>query len=207
MPPDQLFRQSQLQTHAAHFVFEEVPQWLDQLKPQLVRQAADVVVGLDGRGGAVGISARFDHVGIERSLRQKPRVRNREGLVAKHFDEHAANNFAFLLRVGNAGQLRQEPLARIGDMQIGFEVATETILDLFRLPLPQESVIHKDAGELRSDRAEQQSRRHRRINPAGQSADDAALPHVFTDRLDFPLDQRADPPGSLATANLPDEVT
>ena len=71
MPPDEVFRQAQLQAQPADFVLEQVAQRLDQLEAQLRRQAADVVVQLDRRGRAVGRRAAFDHVGIERALGQK----------------------------------------------------------------------------------------------------------------------------------------
>ena len=74
MPPDDFFRQAELQAELADFVLEQIAQRLDQLEAELRRQAADVVVQLDRVGRAVGGGAAFDHVGIERALGQELRV-------------------------------------------------------------------------------------------------------------------------------------
>ncbi len=72
MPPDPIFGQAKCQADLAHLVFEEHAQRLDQLEGHVFRQTAHVVVRLDARRGRGGIVAgAFDHVGIERSLRQE----------------------------------------------------------------------------------------------------------------------------------------
>ena len=83
MPPDDLLRQAQLQAELAHFVLEQVAQRLDQLEAKFFGQAADVVVQLDGGGGAVGGGAAFDHVGIERALGEELGVVDRGGFVVE----------------------------------------------------------------------------------------------------------------------------
>ena len=82
MPPDAFFGQAQLQTQPAHFVLEQILERLDQLEAEFRRQAADVVVRLDGGGWAVLRGAAFDHVGIERSLGQEANVLDVSGLVS-----------------------------------------------------------------------------------------------------------------------------
>ena len=72
--PDDFFRQAELQAELADFVFEQVAQRFDQVETQLRRQAADVVMQLDRVGWPVGCGAAFDHVGVERALRQKLRA-------------------------------------------------------------------------------------------------------------------------------------
>ena len=68
MPPDDVFRQAELQAEPADFVFEQIAQRFDQFEAQLRRQAADVVVELDRVGRAVDGGAAFDDVGVERAL-------------------------------------------------------------------------------------------------------------------------------------------
>ena len=63
-------RQAERHAQFAHFVLEQFAQRLEQLQVQRFRQAADVVVRLDGVR-LLGLRAgRFDHVGIDRALRQ-----------------------------------------------------------------------------------------------------------------------------------------
>ena len=70
MPPDEFFRQAELQAEPADFVFEQIAQRFDQFEAELRRQAADVVVQLDRVGRAVDGGAAFDHVRVERALGQ-----------------------------------------------------------------------------------------------------------------------------------------
>ena len=72
--------QAELGADPAHLVLEEHAQRLDQLEVHVLGQAADVVVRLDLRGGAVRLP-RLDHVGVERALHQEAHVAERRGLV------------------------------------------------------------------------------------------------------------------------------
>ena len=108
MPPDDFFRQAELQAQLADFVLEQIAQRLDQLEAQLLRQAADVVVQLDRRRRAVGRGAAFDHVGIERALGQKLGVLDLGRFVVEALDERVADAPALFLRIGDAGQRRRE---------------------------------------------------------------------------------------------------
>ena len=78
-----------------------------------------------------------------------------------------------LLRVGDAGQGRQEAVAGVDDVQVGLEVVAERAAHRLGLALAQQAVVDEDARDLRADGPEQQRRRHRRIDAAGQAADDA----------------------------------
>ncbi len=50
------WRQAELSAERADFVLEELAQGLDQLQVHALGQAADIVVRLDGDGGAAGRS-------------------------------------------------------------------------------------------------------------------------------------------------------
>ena len=60
--------QPELEAELPDLIFEQVPQRLDELELEVIWQAADVVVELDRRRGAVGRCTAFDDVGIERAL-------------------------------------------------------------------------------------------------------------------------------------------
>jgi hypothetical protein len=53
----------------AHVVLEQFAQRLDQFEVQRFRQAARVVVALDGLA-LLALAGAFDHVGVNRALRQ-----------------------------------------------------------------------------------------------------------------------------------------
>ncbi len=92
-------RQAQLFGDGADFVLEQKAQRLDQLQVHVFGQAADIVMRLD-LGRALG--ARFDHVRVERALRQKRRVGQFAGLFLEDAHELFADDLALALRVGDA---------------------------------------------------------------------------------------------------------
>ena len=71
----------------------------------LFGQSSHVVMTLDDLARDV---ERFDAVGIDGSLCQPLRPFNLAGFGIEDLDEVAANDFALLLRVGNAGEVIEE---------------------------------------------------------------------------------------------------
>ena len=93
----------------AHLVLEQVAQRLDQLEVHVLGQAAHVVVALDVGGG---LRAGLDHVGVQRALHEEPRARVLARDLLEHADELLADRLALGLGVGDARELREEPVLR-----------------------------------------------------------------------------------------------
>ena len=132
---------------------------------------------------AAGERHALDHVGIERALGEKlDRAAAVAGDAARfgveHVDEQLADRLAFGLGVIDAGERLQELVGRVDMDKRDVEVAAEQAHHLVRFPLPHEPVIDEHAGQLIADRFVDQHRRHRRIDPAGQAADDARAPDL-----------------------------
>ena len=111
MAPDEMLGQAQLAAQRAHLVLEQLAQRLDQLQVHALGQAADVVVRLDGHRRPAGERHALDHVGVERALGQELGAAELLGLLLEHVDEQRADGLALGLRVGLAGQRREEALA------------------------------------------------------------------------------------------------
>ena len=103
-------------------------------------------------------AAAFDHVGIERALGQELGALDLGRLVGKALDEGVADPPPLFLRIGHAGQRRQELVLGLDDVQVGLEVVGELADDRLLLVLPQQAVVDQDARELRADRLGQQAR-------------------------------------------------
>src|SRR5215213_4863811 len=103
---DDRLRESHLEPDRAYLVLEQVAQRLDQLEPQVGRQAADVVMGLDLLGGLRLGRRAFDHIRVERPLGEEldlPGIALDLGrLFLEHADELVADDLAFLLWVLDA---------------------------------------------------------------------------------------------------------
>ena len=89
MPVHHLGRQPELDADAAYLVLEQLAQRLDQLQFHGRRQAADVVMRLDDVRLAGARPGGFDHVRIDRALRQKARIAQLARLLVEHLDEQA----------------------------------------------------------------------------------------------------------------------
>ena len=103
-------------------VLEERLQGLDEFEVHVLGQAADVVVALDGRRRALDRDA-LDDVGVERALREEPYVTEPLRFLLEDADELGADDLALLLRVFDAGELVEEPVARVDDVDLEVQLA------------------------------------------------------------------------------------
>jgi hypothetical protein len=67
-------RHTEREAEFAHLVLEELAQGLEEFELHALRQAADVVMRLDLRGGLAFGAARLDHIGIDGALHEKARA-------------------------------------------------------------------------------------------------------------------------------------
>ena len=174
MAPDEAVGQAQLAAERAHLVLEQRAQRLDQRQPHRFGKAAHIVMRLDRDRGPARDADRFDHIGVERALGQKPCAPRRGGVFLEDVDEQPPDRLALDLGVGHAGQRAQKKRAFIGMDQRDVVVVAEHGHDLLRLALAQKTVVDKDAGEPVPDRLVDQDGGHRAVHPARQAADHAA---------------------------------
>ena len=91
-------------------------------------------------------------------------------------------------------------------IELDAEVAAEGLDDLLALVLAHEAVVDEDAGELVADGLVHQRGGHRRVDAAGQAADDPAVADLRPDRRDLLLDDRGHRPRRPAPAGVVEEV-
>ena len=164
LAPDHPLGQAELLADAAHLVLEEEAERLDELHLHVGRKSADVVVRLDERGDSVLAAAGLDDVGVERPLDEEAHVTEAACLLLEDTDELLADDLALLLRVGDAGEPREEALLRLHVDERHVEVAAERLHHLLGLVLAQEAVVDEDARELVADGLVHEERRDRRVD-------------------------------------------
>ena len=199
-------RQAQFESQLAHFVLEQAFQRFDQLEPHFLRQAADVVMALDHRGGIAGDRHGLDHVGIKRALREEFRFAGAFGGRFENFDERFADDLAFALRVGHAFEPLQEQLRGVLVLQFDLEMPPENLAHDLRFASAQHAVVDENAGELVANGFVQQRRRHAGIHAAAQAEDHLLLADLRADLLDRLVDVVVHRPVLAAAANVVDEV-
>src|SRR2546428_8771659 len=102
-------------------------------------------------------------------------------------DEFVADDFAFLLRVGNPCQLAEKTLSRIYSHDMQAELVTQVLLDFLEFILAQHAVIDEDAGEAGgtipvAPNTINQRSRHRGVHPARKRAESTATPDQVAHR-------------------------
>ena len=96
-------------------------------------------------------------------------------------DELLADHAPLPLRIGDPGQLREEPVLRLHVDERNAEVTAEGLLHLIRLSVSVQPVVDEDAGELIADRTVDEERRDGGVDPAGERAQDLGLTDLLPD--------------------------
>ena len=135
-------------------------------------------------------AARLDHVRVERALYEEARVAQFARLLLEHPDELLADDLAFGLGIGHAGETSQEPVLRLDRHQRHLEGVAERGDHLVALVLAHQAVVHEDAGELIAHGPVHQQGGDRRVDAPGEPADHALARNLGPDPLDLLLDHR-----------------
>jgi hypothetical protein len=171
-----VMRQAERDAEFAHFILEQLAQRFEQLEVELFGQAADVVMALDGVRLPGFRSGGFDHVGVDRSLRQPAGVAELAGLGLENLDKLAADDLAFLLGIDNSLQVAHELRRRVDVHHLDAEIAGKGVHHLFGFVEAQQAVIDEDAGQLFADRALNQRRSDRGIDAARKTENHLFVP-------------------------------
>ena len=212
LAPDQPLGQAELGADGADLVLEQRPQRLDELEPQVVRQAADVVVGLDRRRARA--PAGLDHVGVQGALHQEarpaPAALPASASLAASSSNTRMNSAPIALRLASGSttpwSFSRKRDSRVDGHERHLEGVAERPHDLLALVLAHQAVVDEHARQLLADRAVHEQRRHRGVHAAGQAADHAAVPHLLADPANLFLDDRRRRPRLLAAAHLRQEA-
>ena len=152
MTADDVFRNAEFAAKVAHLVFEKLAERLDQLHVHVFRQAAYIVMRLDGNAGSTDEGDALNHVRIKCPLCQEIRATYLLRLLVEDFYEETANNLTLLFRIVLPFKFTDEQLTRVAVDQFYVELVAERLDDLFRFALTQQTVIHEDTSELLTDR-------------------------------------------------------
>ena len=149
---------------------------------------------------------RFNHVRIDRALRQPLRALDLGGLFLEHLDEHACPMILrFFSGIGLALQRIQKTALGVHADHLHAHVLGEGRHHLIAFVEAQQAVVHENAGELLADGAMQQRRHHGRIHAAGQTEHHLVLANLLRTDATM-LDDVARRPQRLAAADVVHET-
>src|SRR5256712_4783311 len=165
-------------------VLVEVAQRFDELQLHVLRQAADVVVGLDS---IPELASALDPVRGDRPLDQ---MVGPEGcrLPLEELDELAADDGPFLLRVDDARQRPEEFVCGLDDPMPHAEFL-QGLRDVLGLSFPHESGVDVDREKAISEGATREDRCRGAVDPT-RTGDDRLARHGLADGPDLFGDER-----------------
>ena len=150
----------------SNFILKKLPQRLHQLHFHPLRQAADIVVRLDRDARPSGCADAFDHVRVERSLREKIGSTRIGCCLVEHVNEQLSNSFAFYFRVFHAFERINKQVACVLVNQPDVVVVAEHGDDFVRFSVAHHARIDENAGQPVSDGFMDQHGCNRAINTA-----------------------------------------
>ena len=128
------------------------------------------------------------------------------GFLLEDADELLADDLPLLFWIRHAVETREEALLRLHVDEGHVEVSGEGFDDMLGLVLAEEPVVDEHARELVADRLVHEERSDRRVDAAGERAQDPLRADGRTDPLDLLLDHRGWRPGRRSTGDLVQEV-
>lgn len=149
--------------------------------------------------------AAFDDVGVDRALNEIVDLADFSSLFLENADEFLADDLAFGLRVGDAGEPRQKALRDVRADEVHVKLAAEDALDVVALVFAKKAVVDEDAGELFADRLVDHDGRDRGVDAAGHRAEDAPVADLSAELFDRTLDEVAHDPVAPAVTNIEEE--
>ena len=132
------------------------------------------MVALDSGTGAG--AARFNDVRVDSALNEVIDMTDFLGFFFKDANEFFADNLAFLFRIADALEFRQETFLGVNTDEVHVKVSFEDLFHLVAFVLTKQAMVNKDAGELLTHGLVDENRSNRGINAAAHGAQDILIP-------------------------------
>src|SRR5699024_6890464 len=172
--------QTKLAAHGTDFVFKQQAQRFNQFEFNIIRQATNIVVGLDVRSAIT--AAGFNHVRVQSTLDQEIHGgsfwRFFQSLCHSAFkgpNKLRTNGLTLGLWVGDTGKLRQESLSLMRGDQLRASRRHEVLFNLLTLDSAQQAVVDEYTGQPVADSALHQSCSNRGVDAAGETTNGSAV--------------------------------
>ena len=169
------------------------------------------MVALDRDRGAAGEGYAFDHVRIERALRQEFRrattiARNLLGFRFEDIDEEFADCLALGFRIAHAIKRAEEHIARINMHERDVVSVAEQRDDFLRLAHAHQAVIDEDASQAIANRFMDEHGSNSGVDTTRQTAQDTTIADLIADGLDRLATESGHGPIALQASDLMHEV-
>ena len=163
------------------------------------------MVALD-EGGRPPNRDTLDHIRIQRALCEILTIFERTSGLLEDLDEQVADYLALLLRIGDASERGEEPLAGTHNGYVDAELLPEHGHDLACLAFPQQAVIDEDRDEVIANCSREKHSNDGRVDSATGGAHYFPAADELSAPRDLALDERARGPAGLAIAYPDDEI-
>ena len=172
---------------AAHFIFEEEAERLDELEVHLFGKTADVVVALDFARRAID-GGGLDDVGVDGALAEPTRIFYFHCLGVEDLDEVGADDFTFLLRLCDTCEVGHEAVGRIDTDDVEIHVlilCKDALIFIFT----EQTVVDEYASEVFANGFVEEHSGDGGVYATRETEDYAVLPDELADVGDGALDE------------------
>ena len=107
---------------------------------------------------ATGTRCRFDHIRVDRTLRQEAGIFKLCSFFFKDIDKQLTDNLAFVFRITNTIECVEKAFFRIHSDDIDPHIVSEGLHDLIAFVQTQQAIVNKYTSQLLADSAVQQRR-------------------------------------------------
>lgn len=184
---EEVWRDVEGSSDAAYFIFEEEAERLDELEVHLLGKTADVVVALDFARRTID-GGGLDDIWIDGALTEPACVFYLHCLGVEDLDEVGADDFAFLLRLGDTCEVGHETVGSVDtdDVEVHvFILGEDALVFIFA----KQTVVDEYAGEVFADGFVEKHGCNCGVYTTGETEDYAVLSDEFADVGDSALDE------------------
>src|ERR1044071_5406126 len=171
MSPEKIFGDPHVAAYRTNFVFEKLPERLDEGQVHTLGQAPHVMVTFD-YGGRPAHGDGFDNVRVQSALDQIFDSAQPVRFPLENLYKNPADDPPLLLRIDDAFQRAEKLIRGLDADHVEAHLLPEQRASGFELTLLEKPCIHEDAHLLFADRLVDERRRDRRVDPAGETTDD-----------------------------------
>ena len=147
----------------------------------------------------------LNHIGIDGTLGQPAGTLDLLSLRVEHIDKRRADGFALGFRVGDTLKFLQEQRSRMDADYVESHLLVG-IQDIFELILTEQSVIHKDAGQILPDGFVEQHGGYGAVDTAREAEDDLIVAQLLFQACHRIVDKRVGSPVAMASTDTEREV-
>ena len=152
------------------------------------------------------LATTFNHIGIQRALHQKFRIRQTAGVLLENAHKQLANCFAFCFGFSHTSESLKKSRTGVDMYKFYAHHTMKSFNDLRTFVFAHQASVNINTSQLFADRAVHQRRSNCRIDTTRQTTNNSLASDLLTYCLNLRVDHRVHCPSRLAPSKLQYEL-